>query len=85
MHSLAKQSLTKNGRQVAVFQRFVNGDYGCHCLRDTCVGPDILLMFTVLIETYTMLDQICPSGYIPNDPYKERASWLPPDEKKESL
>ncbi len=78
-HSFAKQSLTKNGRQVAVYQRFDNADYGCHCLKDS-VGPDILLMFAVLIETYTMLDQDCVSGYIPNDPYKECASWRPPDE-----
>jgi hypothetical protein len=78
-HSLAKQSLTKNGKQVAVYQRFDNTDYGCHCLKDS-VGPDILLMFAVLIETYGMLDKGWRSGYIPNDPYKERASWRPPDE-----
>lgn len=79
-HSFAKQSLTRNGKQVAAYERFNNGDYGCHYLKDTYVGPDILLMFAVLIETYTMLDQDWTIGYIPNDPYKERASWLPPDE-----
>ncbi len=80
MHSLAKISLTKNGRQVALYQKFVDGDYSCYCMKDNYVGPDILLTFAVLIETYTMLDDNHPSGNIPNDRYKERASWRPPDE-----